>query len=86
VCMSEVTLTVINVQLTDPYRFIWRIRARLEYVGIADVVFGAVNPSGRLPFTIPASVDQLPPITDYSMTGGSGRMCCPIVSSIWLHS
>jgi beta-glucosidase len=28
---------------------------------LADVVFGAVSPSGRLPFAIPASEDPLPP-------------------------
>src|SRR5690606_886883 len=27
---------------------------------IADIVFGAVTPSGRLPVTFPASLDQLP--------------------------
>ena len=27
---------------------------------IADILFGAVNPSGRLPITFPASLDQLP--------------------------
>jgi beta-glucosidase len=28
---------------------------------LADVVFGAVSPSGRLPFAIPTSADHLPP-------------------------
>ncbi|MBN1611221.1 MAG: glycoside hydrolase family 3 C-terminal domain-containing protein [Polyangiaceae bacterium] len=34
---------------------------------IADVVFGDVAPSGRLPITFPRSVKALPAFTDYSM-------------------
>ncbi|MFY0628351.1 MAG: glycoside hydrolase family 3 C-terminal domain-containing protein [Reichenbachiella sp.] len=36
---------------------------------VADVVFGDVSPSGRLPITFPKSVDQLPVYEDYNMTG-----------------
>lgn len=36
---------------------------------VADVIFGDVNPSGRLPITFPRSVDQLPAYENYSMTG-----------------
>jgi beta-glucosidase len=36
---------------------------------IADVLFGDVNPAGRLPVTAYRSVDQLPPFTDYRMEG-----------------
>lgn len=31
-----------------------------EAAGVADVLFGAVKPSGKLPFAWPASLDQLP--------------------------
>ncbi|TRZ42500.1 glycoside hydrolase family 3 C-terminal domain-containing protein [Robertkochia solimangrovi] len=36
---------------------------------LADIIFGKVNPSGRLPLTFPKSLDQLPPYEDYSMKG-----------------
>jgi beta-glucosidase len=36
---------------------------------LADVLFGDVNPAGRLPVTFYRSVDQLPPFADYGMEG-----------------
>lgn len=36
---------------------------------VADIIFGDVSPSGRLPITFPKSLDQLPPYEDYSMEG-----------------
>ncbi len=40
---------------------------------LADVLFGDVSPSGRLPLTFYKSVEQLPPFTDYAMDGRTYR-------------
>jgi len=40
---------------------------------VADIIFGDVVPSGKLPITIPASTSQLPPYEDYSMKGRTYR-------------
>ncbi len=62
--------TVVVLETGDPVTMPWRNRvgAILEawYPGarggpaIANILFGAVDPSGRLPQTFPASADQLP--------------------------
>ncbi|MEO3923368.1 glycoside hydrolase family 3 C-terminal domain-containing protein [Micromonosporaceae bacterium B7E4] len=40
---------------------------------LADVLLGARNPSGHLPFTWYRDVKALPPIDDYTIRGGDGR-------------
>jgi beta-glucosidase len=40
---------------------------------VADVLFGAVSPAGRLPVTFYRSVAQLPPFADYDMKGRTYR-------------
>lgn len=36
---------------------------------VADIIFGNVSPSAKLPITFPKSIEQLPPFDDYSMKG-----------------
>jgi beta-glucosidase len=40
---------------------------------VADVLFGDIGPSGKLPLTFPTSLKQLPPYDDYAMTGRTYR-------------
>jgi beta-glucosidase len=37
---------------------------------IADVLFGNYNPAGRLPYTVYASHEQVPPMEEYDITKG----------------
>jgi beta-glucosidase len=59
-------------EMVDAILFVW-------YPGmeggraVADVLFGDVSPSGKLPVTFPRSLDQLPAFEDYSMQGRTYR-------------
>ena len=59
-------------EMVDAILFVW-------YPGmeggraVADVLFGDVSPSGKLPLTFPKSLDQLPAFDDYSMNGRTYR-------------
>ena len=62
---SPITMPEVE-ELADAILWVW-------YPGqeggnaVADIIFGNRAPSGKLPITFPASVDQLPPFEDYSM-------------------
>src|SRR5580693_10054521 len=59
-------------QLADAVLLVW-------YPGeeggdaVANILFGNVSPSGKLPVTFPRSYDQLPPFDNYSMKGRTYR-------------
>ena len=48
-------------------------RAPKAAARVADVLFGDVNPAGRLPITFYRSADDLPPFADYAMRGRTYR-------------
>ena len=64
---SPITMPEIE-EIADAILFVW-YPGQQGGNAVADVIFGDVSPSGRLPITFPVSVDQLPPFDDYSMKG-----------------
>lgn len=58
--------------LADAILFVW-YPGQEGGLAVADVIFGDVNPSGRLPITFPKSVSQLPDFMNYSMEGRTYR-------------
>lgn len=64
---SPVNLTEVE-KLADAILFVW-YPGEEGGTAVADILFGKISPSGRLPITFPKSLDQLPPYEDYSMNG-----------------
>ncbi len=40
---------------------------------LADIIFGDISPSGRMPFTVPKSIEDLPVYENYAMEGRTYR-------------
>jgi len=58
--------------IADAVIFAW-YPGELGGKAVADIIFGDVVPSGKLPITFPASTAQLPPYEEYSMKGRTYR-------------
>ena len=56
------------VELSDAVLYAWYPGER-GGDAVADIIFGDVSPSGKLPITFPKSIDQLPAFDNYSMKG-----------------
>ena len=64
---SPITMPEVE-EIADAILFVW-YPGQQGGNAVADVIFGDVSPSGRLPITFPVSADQLPAFDDYSMKG-----------------
>ncbi len=64
---SPVDLSEVQ-ELADAVLMVW-YPGEEGGTAVADILFGNVSPSGRLPITFPKSLDQLPAFDDYSMKG-----------------
>jgi len=58
--------------IADAVIFAW-YPGELGGKAVADIIFGDVVPSGKLPITFPTSTKQLPPYEEYSMKGRTYR-------------
>jgi len=58
--------------IADAVIFAW-YPGELGGKAVADIIFGDVVPSGKLPITFPVSTKQLPPYEEYSMKGRTYR-------------
>ena len=64
---SPMNLTEVQ-ELSDAVLLVW-YPGQEGGTAVADIIFGEVSPSARLPLTFPKSLDQLPPYEDYSIEG-----------------
>ncbi|MEN3325053.1 glycoside hydrolase family 3 C-terminal domain-containing protein [Mariniflexile soesokkakense] len=64
---SPINLTEVEA-LSDAVLFVW-YPGEEGGTAVADILFGKVSPSGRLPITFPKSLNQLPAFDNYSMKG-----------------
>lgn len=59
-------------ELADAVLLVW-YPGQKGGTAVADILFGRISPSGKLPVTFPKSLDQLPPFEDYSIKGRTYR-------------
>ena len=59
-------------EIADAVLFVW-YSGEQGGNAVADILFGDVVPSGKLPITFPVSTRQLPPYEDYAMKGRTYR-------------
>ena len=55
-------------ELSDAVLLVW-YPGEEGGTAVADIIFGKISPSGKLPVTFPKSLDQLPPYENYAMKG-----------------
>ncbi|MDR2534951.1 MAG: glycoside hydrolase family 3 C-terminal domain-containing protein [Treponema sp.] len=58
--------------IADAILFVW-YPGEQGGAAVADILFGDISPSGKLPITFPASTSQLPAYDDYAMKGRTYR-------------
>ncbi len=71
-CSGSAIGLVPEQQSTDAILQVW-YGGQAGGQAVAEVLFGRVNPSGRLPITFYRNVDQLPDFEDYNMEGHTYR-------------
>lgn len=62
----------VPVELSDAALMLW-YPGECGGTALADIIFGDVSPSGRLPVTFYRSADELPPFESYAMAGRTYR-------------
>ena len=72
ICSGSAMGLVPEQQSTDAILQVW-YGGQAGGQAVAEVLFGRVNPSGRLPITFYRNVDQLPDFEDYNMEGHTYR-------------
>lgn len=71
-CSGSAIGLVPEQQTTDAIMQVW-YGGQAGGQAVAEVLFGRVNPSGRLPVTFYRNVEQLPDFEDYNMEGHTYR-------------
>ena len=72
ICSGSAMGLVPEQQSTDAILQVW-YGGQAGGQAVAEVLFGRINPSGRLPITFYRNVDQLPDFEDYNMEGHTYR-------------